>query len=81
MDDNHMDLWKSETWELAHERAWDRWADEVEKRLGHDLDGCLKEDGYSLDTAYDMWNDGTEVDEAVVRIELAKSLIIPQDES
>lgn len=67
--DEHMDLWKSETWESAHERAWLRWADELEKALGHDLDGDLNTDGYSLDTAYEMWQTGLTVLEAQRRIE------------
>lgn len=73
MDDNHMDLWKSETWESSHEKAWNRWADEVEELLGHDLDGDLNTEGYSLDTAYDMWNDGIKPGEAKVLIEASKA--------
>lgn len=31
--------------------AWDRWADKVEKLLGHDLDGDEALDGFSVDGA------------------------------
>lgn len=68
-DDNHMHVWSNETWESAHDRAWDRWATEVEALLGHDLDGSLVEDGYALDYAYDMWELGLTPADAVARIE------------
>jgi hypothetical protein len=55
MDDTHMDVWRAED---TTPSAWETWAGKVETLLGHDLDGSLKEDGYSLDTAYDMWREG-----------------------
>lgn len=73
--DDHMSLWQSETWESAHDKAWYRWVKEVEALLGHDLDGNFKEDGYSFDTSYEMWEDALTPETAVARIELAKSLV------
>lgn len=37
---------------------WERWASKAEGILGHSLDGDHDEDGYSLDEAYDVWQEG-----------------------
>ena len=38
--------------------AWLRWAAKVEAILGHDLDGDQDSDGYSIDGANDLYEDG-----------------------
>ena len=40
------------------ERAWLRWVKNVEKLLGHSLDGDQDTDGYSLDIAHDEFMNG-----------------------
>lgn len=35
-----------------------KWARLVERILGHDLDGCQEENGYSLDAASDAFDEG-----------------------
>lgn len=37
---------------------WEHWAARVEELLGHDLDGDQEIDGFSIDTALDMYEDG-----------------------
>lgn len=37
---------------------FEKWARRVEKILGHDLDGCQWDNGYSLDSASDAFDDG-----------------------
>lgn len=44
------------------DRAWERWCDEAEARLGHSLDGCGWIDGYSLDQALDAFEAGKTVE-------------------
>lgn len=42
----------------ASEARWLKWAAEVERLLGHDLDGNENEDGYSIDFAYEAFSAG-----------------------
>ena len=42
----------------ASDARWLKWAAEVERLLGHDLDGNENEDGYSLDFAYEAFSAG-----------------------
>ena len=37
---------------------WEIWAEQVERILGHDLDGDQERDGYSLDFALEEFNKG-----------------------
>lgn len=73
---NHafMDFAASESVQIegnAGDRAWFAFCNRVEIILGHDLDGddCAdsraagKNDGYSLDGAYDAWRAGTKADD------------------
>jgi hypothetical protein len=66
MDDDHMAVWEAE--QDDSDRAWTTWVTDVERLIGHDLDGSLNEDGYSLDTAYDMWKQGLTVLQAAATI-------------
>lgn len=70
MDDDHMRIWNNEN---AWDDAWERWATALESLLGHDLDGSLNEDGYSLDTAYGMWDAGLTIEDAYCIITLHKN--------
>lgn len=50
----HLAVWKAETYESPTERRWFRFVADVERLAGLDtLDGNEREDGYSLDGAYD----------------------------
>lgn len=40
------------------EARWERWVNEVERLLGHSLDGDQEIDGYSLDGALDLFKSG-----------------------
>lgn len=68
--DDHMQRW---AWEDTTPTAWEIWAGQVERLLGHDLDGSLNEDGYSLGTAYDMWREGLTPLQAAARIKRMKA--------
>lgn len=54
----HLGLWQSENYVSPVERAWERWVRQVEKLVGHDLDGDQRRDGYSLDMAYGAFEAG-----------------------
>ena len=56
MEDDHMALWRSENDDSDSD--WLYWIAKVEALVGHDLDGSQTEDGYSLDTAYEMYEAG-----------------------
>jgi hypothetical protein len=47
----HAALWRSENYESPAEKRWLKWVAQVEKIVGHDLDGDQDKDGYSLDYA------------------------------
>ena len=44
---------------------WERWADKAEALAGHSLDGDQRDDGYSLDDAYQAWLRGESPDSYV----------------
>lgn len=64
---DHLDIYAAEAAALEP-TDWERWIDRVEEFLGHDADGHLREDGYSLDTFLDMYEAGLSVEDAAVRI-------------
>ena len=55
---NHIELGITEGREAVESTPWLRWVDEVETLIGHSLDGDQKDDGYSLDYAYDQFASG-----------------------
>lgn len=55
--DDHLAIYAAEGAALLP-TAWERWETDLEALLGHSTDGDLAEDGYSLDTFYDMWEAG-----------------------
>ena len=57
----HADVWAMEQAQLEP-CAWEKWIDAAEKKIGHDLDGTLNIDGYSLDSAYDDFRAGMSVE-------------------
>lgn len=75
MEDSHYQLWLDETRETARDIAWDRWATNVERSLGHSLDGNGPTDGYSLDEAYDWFMAGLTASEAADRVRASKAAL------
>lgn len=52
----HLALWRFETSSSGFDNRWEAWLRKVEELTGLDsLDGDEEEDGYSLDTAYDLF--------------------------
>jgi len=74
MDDDHMAVWEAER-ETARDRAWSRWVDNVERSLGHSLDGNQATDGYSMDWAYEMWQQELTAREAAARVRASKAAL------
>ncbi len=58
------------------ELRWLAFVKQVQKLLGHDLDGSDNTDGYSLDTAYDFFSDGLSADEAAVEFKTMKEALL-----
>lgn len=58
---NHLEFAAMESAALVP-GSWERWAREVEKKLGHSLDGDQAADGYSMDPAFDAWRAGASPD-------------------
>lgn len=56
--DVHIETWKAETTVSNHESDWLSWINKAESMTGHSLDGDQNMDGYSMDEAYDAWQDG-----------------------
>ncbi|ELR10218.1 hypothetical protein GMDG_08729 [Pseudogymnoascus destructans 20631-21] len=71
----HFQLLHSESYESPTERAWLRWTKQVEKLLGHSLDGNQQRDGYSLDYAHDAFADGVSVTDYVQEVCADKAAI------
>ncbi len=55
------------------DNRWKHWIENVEIGLGHDLDGDQKIDGYSIDYAFDFFDDGLTSNEAVIEFTAIKS--------
>ena len=53
---------------MLRETAFERWADKVERLLGHSLDGDQDLDGYSMDLALAAFGEGQSPSEHVSRI-------------
>ena len=68
---NHLEFAASESAALEP-TDWDRWIARVEKIVGHDLDGDLERDGYSLDFLHDLFEAGKRPLDAVHTIEWRK---------
>lgn len=64
---DHADIYAAETAALEP-TDWERWIDRVKQLMGHDADGDLIEDGYSLDTFGDMYEAGLTPEQASMRI-------------
>ena len=62
-----MDFAKTETEALAP-TSWDKWIVDVELRTGINLDGDETEDGYSLDTLAQWFDQGLSSQDAALRI-------------
>lgn len=57
----HAEVWAMESAQLAP-CAWEKWITQAEKQIGHDLDGTLSADGYSLDNAYEQFLEGRTIE-------------------
>lgn len=70
---NHLEFAASESAALEPS-DWEKWVNQVETILGHDLDGNETEDGYSLGYASDAWEAGKTPEQyaASVRIQVAR---------
>ncbi|WP_233213682.1 hypothetical protein [Mycobacterium hubeiense] len=69
---DHQDIWAYESAGCAP-TEWERWIDQVESRLGHDVDGDQAEDGYSLDGFHDMWKQGVAPHDAAASVRPART--------
>lgn len=49
------------------------WLDDVERLVGHDLDGDQSKDGYSLDGCVDMFDAGLSVAQAATQVQRNKA--------
>ena len=66
---NHIQVWEAETAQPKGERAWLKWAADVEAIVGHNLDGDETEgDKYSIDGALAAFESGESVSSYAARI-------------
>lgn len=71
---NHLEFAAAESAALEP-TAWERWAEVVEARLGHNLDGHHVTDGYSMDAAYVAYKAGITAVQYAARVESAKQIV------
>lgn len=64
---DHADIYAAEAAALAP-TDWEHWIERVETLIGHDADGNIREDGYSLGTFDDMFRAGLSPEVASTRI-------------
>lgn len=64
---DHLAIYAAESAALEP-TSWERWIDRVERFMGHDADGNLATDGYSMDTFVDMFDAGLTPQQASLRI-------------
>lgn len=64
---DHLAIYAAETAALET-TPFERWIADVERLMGHDSDGDLREDGYSLDTFSEMFDQGLTPEQAAERI-------------
>lgn len=57
---NHLEFAKSESDALVP-TDWEKWCTHLETLMGHSIDGDSETDGYSMDEAYEMWEQGHSV--------------------
>lgn len=57
---------------ILEDAEWLDWVTDLETTIGHDLDGDITADGYSLDWIYTLWTAGHSVDTALDLINTAK---------
>lgn len=62
----------------ASEKAWLRWVKQVERLLGHSLDGDQEVDGYSLDFAHDAFCDGLSPQDYVDEVREANDRLVTE---
>lgn len=55
---DHLATWAAEVATSPEEQTWFAWIATAQTIAGHDLDGDEREDGYSLDVAYQAFRDG-----------------------
>lgn len=68
LEDTHMELHRSEVAALEPS-DWERWIDRVEALIGHSADGDQREDGYSLDGFFSLWEQGRTPAEAAKEVD------------
>lgn len=68
--DDHATLGAYES-QQCEPTVWESWATAVETAIGHSLDGTHATDGYSLDDAYNLWQQGLSVAAAATHIRAA----------
>lgn len=70
---NHMEFAKAESNGLKR-TPFECWIERVEAYVGHDLDGDLHQDGYSLDDCHELFEQGITSRECAVIVELQKQV-------
>ena len=65
IENDHACIWTLESAVSAAENGWHAWIEQVEAILGHSADGDQREDSYSLDGFYLLWERGWEPTYAV----------------
>lgn len=72
MGDDFMDISAFELDESTRISEWEKWVKRCEYLLGHSLDGCQEEDGYSLDWANDAFDNDEDPIVFVARVRANK---------
>lgn len=67
IDSDHLTIYAAESAALEP-TDWERWIAQVELVLGKSADGDQSEDGYSLDSFYDLWKIGQTPTQAVKEV-------------
>jgi hypothetical protein len=66
--DTHLEVWAAETHVSPSDKSWYKWIKAAEKLARHHMDGDEKENGYSMDSAFDAWEKGDTPDKYVKNI-------------
>lgn len=61
--------------DTAVREQWQLWLEAVESKLGHDIDGELATDGFSLELTRDMFMSGRSIEQAVAAISANVTLV------
>lgn len=61
--------------DTAVREQWQLWLEAVESKLGHDVDGELSTDGFSLELTRDMFMSGHSIEQAAAAISVNVTLV------